>query len=373
MSALRLVALLAGLFVVLATASSVIRTLVVPRALRSPIASAVQSVVAWCFHRVADRVDDHDRRDELLAWVGPLTILLLLLSWLLSFLGAYSLLQWASGDHTVANAVREAGSSLFTLGFASTDSGALTAVDFAAAATGPLVVGLLVGYLPTLYAAYNRREVEVTSLEARAGNPAWGPEILARHTTVGTLDNLRRLYERWERWAADVAESHTNYPVLVRFRSPHPRRDWLIALLAVADSAAMHLALCPSLPQGEARICIRSAFTCLRDLARSEGVEFDPDPDPDSPIQLGFAEFAAAAHFLIELGYPAERSIEEAWPHFCGWRVNYESIVYELARRLDSPPALWSGPRHSSQRQLEPERPVNRQPGGRTDRPRVGD
>lgn len=362
-----------GVIIVLATASSVVRTLIVPRALRSPIATAVQAVVAWCFHQVADRISDHDRRDELLAWVGPMTILLLLLSWLTSFLGAYSLLQWASGDHSAADAIREAGSSLFTLGFASTDSGPLTAVDFAAAATGPLVVGLLVGYLPTLYAAYNRREVEVTSLEARAGNPAWGPEILARHTTVGTLDNLRTLYERWERWAADVAESHTNYPVLVRFRSPHPRRDWLIALLAVADSAAMHLALCPSRPQGEARICIRSAFTCLRDLARSEGIGFDPDPDPDSPIALSFEEFAAAAHFLSELGYPAERSIEDAWPHFRGWRVNYESIVYELAKRLDSPAALWSGDRHGSTRHLEPERPVNRQPGGRTDRPRIGE
>jgi hypothetical protein len=235
------------------------------------------------------------------------------------------------------------------------------------------VVGLQVGYLPTLYAAYNRREVEVTSLEARAGNPAWGPEILARHTSVGTLDNLGTLYERWERWAADVSESHTNYPVLVRFRSPDPRRDWLVALLAVADSAAMHLALSPSSPQGEARICVRAAFTCLRDLARSERIAFDPDPSPDSEIALTFAEFAAAADFLIDLGYPAERSIEDAWPHFRGWRVNYESIAYELAERLDSPPALWSGDRHGKRSPEAPFRPVNRQPGGRVDRPRPGE
>lgn len=370
MTALRIAAFVLGLLVLLANTSSVVRTLVVPRALRSRIADGVQRAVAWCFHGVADRIDKLDRRDELLAWVGPVTIILLLFSWLIGYLAGYSMLEFGTGHPRVVVAIREAGSSLFTLGFASTDSGPLTAVDFFAAATGPLVVGLLVGYLPTLYAAYNRREVEVTSLEARAGNPAWGPEILARHTSVGTLDNLRTLYERWERWAADVAESHTNYPVLVRFRSPDPRRDWLIALLAVADSAAMHLALSPSRPQGEARICVRAAFTCLRDLARSEGIPFDPDPDPDTEISLTFAEFAAAADFLMDLGYPAERSIEEAWPHFRGWRVNYESIVYELAKRLDSPPALWSGERHGRRPQLEPSRPVNRQPGGRVDRPR---
>jgi hypothetical protein len=363
----------AGLAVLLATTSSVVRTLVVPRALRSRIASAVQKGVAWCFHRVADRIDRLERRDELLAWVGPITILVLLVSWLLGYLAGYSMLEFATGHPNVPMAIREAGSSLFTLGFAATDSGPLTAVDFAAAATGPLVVGLQVGYLPTLYAAYNRREVEVTSLEARAGSPAWGPEILARHTSIGTLDNLRVLYERWERWAADVAESHTNYPVLVRFRSPDPRRDWLVSLLAVADSAAMHLALCPSLPQGEARICVRAAFVCFRDLARSEGIGFDPDPDPDSPIQLELSDFAAAVEFLVALGYPAERSIEEAWPHFRGWRVNYESIAYELAERLDSPPGMWSGPRHGKTAAMPPSRPVNRQPGGRVDRPRAGE
>jgi hypothetical protein len=372
MSPAHLAVLVLGLLVLLATTSSVVRTLVVPRALRSRIASTVQTVVARCFHLVADRVEDLGRRDELLAWVGPMTILLLLISWLLFYLTGYSMLEYATGHPQVSTAIREAGSSLFTLGFAATNSGPLTAVDFAAAATGPLVVGLQVGYLPTLYAAYNRREVEVSSLEARAGNPAWGPEILARHTSIGTLENLRPLYERWERWAADVAESHTNYPVLVRFRSPDPRRDWLIALLAVADSAALHLALSPSLPQGEARICVRAAFTCLRDLARSEGIAFDPDPDPDAEIALPMSDFAAAVEFLVELGYPAERSIEEAWPHFRGWRINYEAIAYELAQRLDAPPALWSGPRHGRRAPLAPERPLNRQPGGRSGRPRPG-
>src|SRR6202044_1926797 len=109
--------------------------------------------------------------------------------------------------------------------------------------------------LPTLYSAFNRRETAVTLLAARAGIPASGPELLIR-TRYGVAvlsDDLPALYSRWERWAADLAESHSNYPVLVRFRSPHALSSWLISLLAVMDSAAMMLALCPTRDRIEPR------------------------------------------------------------------------------------------------------------------------
>lgn len=77
----------------------------------------------------------------------------------------------------------------------------------------------------------------MTTLEARAGAPAWGPEILARHTLVGLLDALPGLYGDWEKWSAELAESHANYPVLLRFRSPNPYRSWIVSLTAVLDSA----------------------------------------------------------------------------------------------------------------------------------------
>jgi hypothetical protein len=57
--------------------------------------------------------------------------------------------------------------------------------------------------LPTLYSAFNRREDEVSLLNARAGVPTWGPELLARtHYALGsgtsTIDTLPDLYERWD-------------------------------------------------------------------------------------------------------------------------------------------------------------------------------
>src|SRR5262249_6651976 len=195
------------------------------------------------------------------------------------YLLAYGLMLWpATGG--LGAALRESGSSLFTLGFASTHGGGPTAVDIVAGATGLIVVALLIAYLPTLYGAFNRRETEVTLLGVRAGLPAWGPELLARSRYTITTSELPSFYRVWERWAADVAESHSSYPILIRFRSPHPLASWLISLLAVMDSAALYSAVAPDDLPIEGRLCLAMGFRCLRQLASTIGIPYDEDPRP---------------------------------------------------------------------------------------------
>jgi hypothetical protein len=100
----------------------------------------------------------------------------------------------------------------------------------------------------------------------------------------------------------------------------------------------------------------------LRRIAETVGVEVDPDPRPDGPVQLTFAEFSEAYARLVAVGYPLERTLTDAWPHFCGWRVNYETATYRLAWILDAVPAPWSGPRRSGVREVPVQRPLNRTP-----------
>ena len=198
---------------------------------------------------------------------------MLLSVWLFSFWMAFALMLWPLIPLGWFEALRESGSSMLTLGFASQPAWGPTAIMFVAATTGLIVVALQVAYLPTLYGAFNRRESLVTLLQSRAGAPAWGPELLTRHVVVGLIDNLGQLYMDWEEWAADVTESHTNYPVLVWFRSPHPLRSWVVALLAVLDSAAMYLSLSPSVAPTQARLCLRMGFTVA---AQHRGCNRDP-------------------------------------------------------------------------------------------------
>lgn len=352
----------AGLTLALATWSSVLRTLVVPRGLTSRLTAAVNRVVRAAFDFLAARFETYERKDRVLVAQGPALLVVLLVVWVLLFLTAYTLMFFAVNDHGFYQAFREAGASLFTLGNIATPGVGQTVIGFAAAGTGLVVVALQIAYLPTLYGAFNRRETLVTTLQSRAGAPAWGPEVLARHQIVQTLDSLPAFYAEWERWAADVAESHTNYPVLITFRSPHPLRSWVVALLAVLDSAALHIALNPSLRVSEARLCLRMGFTSLRDICATVGIPYDADPRPDTPIQLTYEEFLGGITRLAAVGYPMERSPEEAWPDFRGWRVNYEAQMYALAAAVEAVPAVWSGPRKHSVEPMLPVRPPNRRP-----------
>ncbi|MBS2963613.1 hypothetical protein KGA66_11180 [Actinocrinis puniceicyclus] len=361
---MRILELAVGAGIVAATWLSLVASLVMPRGLRSSYTRLVHGAVRWPFQFAADRCHTYDAKDRALAWAAPLGILVTLISWLAFFLAGFGLLLAGASGLSLNGAFREAGSSLFTLGFASSARDRLTFLDFAAAATGPVAIALQIGYLPALYSAYSRREAEVTLLQARAGVPAWGPEILSRHVqVVGLRENLPDLYRGWERWAAEISESHTNYPVLIHFRSPQPNRNWLIALLAVMDAAALELALNPSnRDAGAIRIGLRGGFTCLRDIAHMERIPYDPDPDPDSDIQLSFEEFSQGIDMLRYGGYPTERSPEEAWPHFRGWRVNYEATAYALAYRIDAVPAPWSGPRRTPGQLVRVRTPRDRQP-----------
>ena len=364
--ALHLLAIVAGILLALAVTGNIVRTLVIPRARRTLLLHGVDKGVDALFQLIVWPLRSYERKDQVLAAQGSVVLLAQLAAWLLSYELAYALLLWpTAGVGGLRGAFIQAGSSMFTLGFVYTHGTGPTAVDVLAAATGIAVVALQIAYLPTLYGAFNRRETEVTLLGARAGHPPWGPELLLR-TRYGVAvknDDLPAFYNRWERWAADVAESHSNYPVLVRFRSPRALSSWLVGLLCVMDSAAMLLSLCPSRDRIEPRRAIRMGFTALRDIGAGLGMQVDTDPDPDSDIALSFEEFSAAVDQLLAVGFPVERDAAEAWPHFRGWRVNYEGLAYGLARWTDQVPAPWSGPRRWAAETVPVQRPKLRSPG----------
>jgi len=353
-----------GLVIVGATFISVVATIVLPKGVRSIIAYTVWQATRRAFMAVSDRLRSYEAKDRLLGLLGPVSLLALLAVWLLlAFLG-YALVFWPLTGDSLMTAFRLAGSSLFTLGIASSPKGAATVVTFVAAATGLIVVALEIGYLPTIYGAYNRRETLVNMLESRAGEPAWGAELLAREQLIGGLDSLGPFYTDWERWAADLTESHVNYPWLLSFRSPYPLRSWVVSLLAVMDAAALQLALAPSTAPSAARHCLRTGFLGLRALAGVFGFRVSSDPRPDDDITLTYEEFGQAVERLEAVGFPVERPRELAWRHFRGWRVNYEATAYFLADQVVAVPAPWSGERRSisSEQQVEPVRPRHRSP-----------
>ena len=355
----------AGGLLLVVTTRDIVGTLVVPRGFNARLSGLV-SIVVRMFYRVACfRVKRYETRDRILAWAGPTQLLARLVVWIFLLLVGFALLLLPATHGSFHHALDEAGSSLFTVGTFPPTNGASTVIDYIAAYSGLIVVALQIGYLPTIYAAFNRRESEVTLLVARAGTPAWGPELLLR-TRYGIPDGdvhllLNELFDTWERWSAELTESHTTYPTLIWLRSPRAWSHWLIAQLAVLDAAALHLCLAPTVePRLPARLCLRMGFSALRQIGQAMHLSVDEDPDPDSPIQLTYEEFEQAVAQLELVGYPMEVTAEEAWPHFRGWRANYEAVAYAIAYAIDAPPALWSGERRWKSEAVPPNRPTNR-------------
>jgi len=367
MLGVRVLGAVLGALLVVLTWASVLSVLVVPRHARDRLTRLLNQAVDGLFRLAAGHRRDYRARDRLLALQAPAILLSQLALWLLLFYAGFALILQSFDPHGIRHAFAQAGSSLFTLGYAGPSGATLSALDYFAAGTGLVVVALQIGYLPTLYGAFNRRELEVTLLSGRAGTPAWGPEILARTRFGFAADDdgavMDDFYLQWERWAADVSESHTNYPVLSRFRSPAALSSWLVALVAVMDSAALWLALAPGrAPRVEARLALRMGFTTLRAIAATFDLPVEDDPDPDAELQLSYAEYLDGIGRISSTSFRLERTPEQAWPDFRGWRVNYEAVAYALAARLDAVPAPWTGPRRTGDRPMAPIRPANRLP-----------
>jgi hypothetical protein len=368
---IRWFAFVIGLFGAIITSGSLVGTLVVPRGINSRISRVSATFIDLVFRLVTHRSRDFESRDRMLSWQSPIGLVFRLVVWLVLLFISYGLMLLPFMSGAVTRAFAQAGSSMFTLGYAAPFGDSITVIDYAAALTGLLVVGLQIGYLPTLYSAFNKRETEVTLLVSRAGLPAWGPEILARTKfgIVGDTDDaqvMADLFAAWERWAAEVGESHATYLTLVRFRSPRPLSHWLTSLIAVMDAAALHLSLAPtSRPGIEARLCLRMGFTALNQIAMALGLVVDDDPSLDKPISISKQQFADAVELLRGLDYPIERDVDEAWPHFRGWRANYDEVALAMAKELDAPPAMWTGSRRWPSEPIAPFRPANRTPGER--------
>ena len=404
----RSAATILGLLLFIATTISLLRTVVVPRALTSTIANVISGSVTHIHRFIAYRRKTYVGRDVILAWNGPMIIVCQLISWLLLYLISYALWIYGIAGMNFGEALRQSGSSLFTLGFADATAADPTVLEFMAAATGPIVIALMIGFLPTIYSAYVEREVDVALLTVPGGEPSWGPEYLARITLNEQVEELPDKFQMWTAWVGNVKLTHTTYPVLMQIRSATPYRHWLISMLCVCDAAALQLALTKKLPRAEAselvihgtqtfktlyshffvRKSLRNRIPFVgkyfgssspseKQLMRMPGyrpgtiaVEMASTADStrglsrtavdmikrgqSEGIEITREDFDAATKMLAEAGFPIEVDLDTAWTQFSISRRRYEFAAYALCKALDAVPAPWSGPRYKETEIIAP-------------------
>ena len=340
-----------GLVIVLATGFSALRTVVLPRGEVVILTDVVFSAMRRLFDLRANRQATYDERDRTMARYGPITLLVLPAVWVVLVIGAGTLVFWGLGIHSWKVALETSGSSFTTLGFYRPPDLPTVLVAVGEAATGLALVAMLISYLPSIYASFERRELLVALLEVRAGDPPSAVRLIIRHHTIGRIDQTNELFADWERWFADIEETHTSQPALAFFRSPLPGRSWITAAGALLDSAALLLSTVDTPHQPEPQLCIRSGFLSLRRIADFFGIPSDPDPAPTDPITVDRSEFDAACRTLAAAGVPLRDDLDDAWRNFAGWRVNYDRVLVSLAGFLMAPLAPWSSDRSVYYRQ----------------------
>lgn len=339
----RILAFAVGATIAVATLGSAVRVIVTPRAVPSWIARRVFLSMRRVF-KMAMRGRDYEQRDRVMAKYAPTALLMLLGTWLVLEIVGFGLMFWALKGDSLRDSFVLSGSSLTTLGFAKRDDIPSAALSIGEAIIGLILLALLISYLPSIYAAYSRRELQIVTLEVPAGYPPHPAELLVRMHGIGYLDRLPALWRDWEQWFMFIEETHTSFPSLPFFRSQLPYHSWITAAGVVLDAASLSLSALdrPRDPEGE--LMIRTGSTALRRLARFSRIPVPDEPRPDQEISIDRAEFDEAYGRLAAAGAPL-RDPEQAWRDFAGWRVNYDTALVELCALVMAPPAPWSGDR----------------------------
>jgi Ion channel len=303
---------------------------------------------SWTFWAVVARgIRSSKRRNGFLSQFGPLAFLVLLFLWALGLIFGFALLHW--GFSTPLHSPEEApglsvylymsGVIFFTLGFGDVTAvyplGRLLTVVESGLGFGFLAV--VISYLPVLYQAFSHREVTISLLDARAGSPPSAGQLLIRFARYRNFDSFDRFLEEWERWAAEVLESHVSFPLLSFYRSQHDNQSWLAALTVILDASALVIASVKENDSYQAQLTFAMARHTVVDLAQVYHIpplESDQDRMPPEGLRRLRAELRAAGADLRD-GEAVDRNLVEL-------RQMYEPFVNALSRYflLTLPPLI---------------------------------
>ena len=318
-------------------------------------------LTAWFYRRtwipwrnLAGRIRTPSRQQNFLGYFGPLSLIMLLAFWAATLIIGFALLQYGIGGHeqlsheplTFGRIIYHSGQTFFTLGYGDIlpTSSLARALSVIEAGMGFAFLGVVIGYLPVVYASFSRREIQISMLDARAGSPPTASELLVR--LAGTSENpaidqrvLDGCLHDWERWSAELLESHISYPVLSFFRSQHYNQSWLGALMTMLDVTSLVITGIEGIHPGQARMTFAMARHAAVDLAQVVNARYDPA----AAERLTDADFDVLRETLATAGLKL-RTGDEARQKLNKLRSMYEPYVHSTAKNLMIALPPWQHP-----------------------------
>lgn len=345
MHVLALVAGIACLWIVLLDA---FQTIILPRRATGRFRLTRLFYIAtwrpWRFF--ARRLRNPRKRETALSYFGPLSLILLLVLWAAVMVVGFGLIFFSIGspfkDIAQLSGFRTdlyvSGTTIFTLGLGDVtpESAAARVLTILEAGTGLGFLAMVMGYFPVLYSAFSRREVSISLLDARAGSPPTAAELLRRHSHEGADQSLSVLLIEWERWSAELLESHISYPLLCYFRSQHTNQSWLSALTAILDTSSLLISGIRGHEARQAQLTFAMARHALVDLVQI----FSQPPIHDAPDRLPPDRYQALFDLLCQSGVSMCRD-ELSSQRLREMRALYEGYAEALSRYLLMPLPPW--------------------------------
>jgi hypothetical protein len=338
---MHIVSLIAGIMVILAVLLDAFETVVLPRRVqRSFRLTGFFYRHTWRpWARIARRIKSTARREAFLGYFGPLSLIPLLGFWALGLILGFTFVQYGAGEHVASGnqpitfglLLYHSGETFFTLGYGDiTPSSAFSRfLAVLEAGLGFGFLGMVIGYLPTIYSAFSSREIEISLLDARAGSPPTAFELLARFGKTRDQRVLDGMLKDWERWSAQLLESHLSYPPLGFFRSQHYNQSWLGALTAVLDTSSLLIAGIEGIANDQAKLTFAIARHAMVDLAQVGSTRYDANALDRLPNQ----DLATFRFKLQERGLQL-RDGEDFENKLQSLRSMYEPYAQAIARNL---------------------------------------
>ncbi len=275
-------------------------------------------------------------RETFLSFFGPLSLLYLFAVWAAAIIFGFGLLyhSWAVGDSThpsLAMSIYLSGTTMFTLGIGDVVPHTWPERVFVVVESGIGFgfLALVLSYLPVIYQAFSRREANIVLLDARAGSPPTAAELLRRHAGHDQTEALNVLLHDWERWSAEILESHVSYPAVAYFRSQHTNESWLAAITAILDSCALLLTCIQEAPTRQALLTFAMCRHTVVDLSQI----FAQAPPQDGHDRLPAPERERLRAALVKAGFLL-RDDDYSREKFIKLRQMYEPYLRALARYL---------------------------------------
>lgn len=295
---------------------------------------------------VAHCLRDIRKRETFFSFYGPLSLIFLLVMWAGAMVLGFALIYYSMGspfnDGTQKANLRTdlyvSGTTIFTLGLGDVtpqtrQSRELIILE---AGTGFGFLAVVMGYFPVLYGAFSRREVSISLLDARAGSPPTAAELMRRHSYEGAQTDLSMLLVEWERWSAELLESHISYPLLCYFRSQHTNQSWIGALTAILDTSALLIAGIRGHEARQAQLTFAMARHALVDLSQV----FSLEPISNVPDRLPPERYDQLYQMLCQSGVSVCRD-DQSYARLREMRALYEPYAETLSQYLRTPLPPW--------------------------------